>query len=180
MKKSLICKSHTIENKFPVNTEEHSLGKHQWTFLSQSIQSCFKLLDIFPESSPWVLLFSLTQYPDTVNLLFTSFAPESTQAITKGIHPLEGCCLSIRCSRAGLSSWESTKQRAQAAAGENASAGRVATDDHGWELHVAQPRFLSWQQLFVETERVLKRAPFYSPCDNNRECCNIITHVSEL
>lgn len=53
-------------------------------------------------------------------------------------------------------------------------------ENHGWELHVAQPKFLSWQQLFVETEGVLKRAPFYGPCDNNRECCNVITRVSEL
>lgn len=53
-------------------------------------------------------------------------------------------------------------------------------ENPGWELHVAQPKFLSWQQLFVETEGVLKRAPFYGPCDNNRECCNVITRVSEL
>lgn len=32
----------------------------------------------------------------------------------------------------------------------------------------------------METEGVLKRAPFYGPCDNNRECCNVITRVSEL
>lgn len=85
--------------------------------------------------------------------------------------------------RAGLGAGESPQQRAraaQAAAGEAASAGRAAADEHGWELHVAQPKFLSWQQLFVETEGVLKRAPFYGPCDNNRECCNVITHVSEL
>lgn len=68
----------------------------------------------------------------------------------------------------------------QAAAGEAASAGRAAADDHSWELHVVQPKFLSWQQLFVETPGVLKRAPFYGPCDNNRECCNVITRVAEL
>jgi len=47
-------------------------------------------------------------------------------------------------------------------------------------LHVAQPKFLSWQQLFVETEGVSKKAPFYGPCDNHCECCNVTTHVSEL
>lgn len=78
---------------------------------------------------------------------------------------------------------ESTQQcagTAQAAAGEAVSTGSAATDDHGWELHGAQSKFLSWQQLFAETERVLKRAPFYGPCDNKPKCCNVITHVSEL
>lgn len=78
---------------------------------------------------------------------------------------------------------ESTQQRAEAAlaaAGEAASTGSAATDDRGWELHEAQSKFLSWQQLFAETERVSKRAPFYGPCDNNPKCCNVITHVSEL
>lgn len=87
------------------------------------------------------------------------------------------------CGTAGLGARQSAQQRVQAAqaATRNAASTRRATaDDHGWELHVAQHKFLSWQQLFVETEGILKKAPFYSPCDNNHECCNVITHVSEL
>lgn len=78
---------------------------------------------------------------------------------------------------------ESTQQRAetaQAAAGEAASTGSAATDDQGWELHRAQAKFLSWQQLLAETERALKGAPFYGPCDNNPKCCNVVKCVSEL
>lgn len=174
------CKSLTTEEKFPVNTESRSLEKHEWTLLSGSIQSCIKLLATLPESSPPVLIFSVTEYPDPINLLFASFTPESSQGLTQGIQPQKGCCLSVGWDKAVLGAGESTEQRAQAAAGEAASTGRAAADDHGWELHVAQPKFLSWQQLFVETEGVLKKAPFYGPCDNNCECCNVITHVSEL
>lgn len=126
----------------------------------------------------------MTKYPDPVNVPFASFTPESTQGITKGIDP-PWRVAARQWDAAGLY-WE--QGRAQSSLHRQhrqllekaASAGRAAAEDHGWELHVAQPKFLSWQQLFVETEGVLKRAPFYGPCDNNRECCNVITHVSEL
>jgi len=78
----------------------------------------------------------MTNHPDPASLLFASFTPESTQGVTKGIHPRESCCLSVGCGRAGLGAGESTHwcaQAARAAAGEDASAGRVTTDDHGWD-----------------------------------------------
>lgn len=103
-----------------------------------------------------------------MSLPFTPFIPESTQPTVE-----------MRQSWA-LSREEHIAEEEQTAAGETAPTGRAAADDHVWELHVTQSKFFSWQQLLVETKGDLKRAPFYGPYDNNRECCNAITHVSEL
>lgn len=46
--------------------------------------------------------FFVTKYPDPVTLPFASCAPESTQGMAKVVHPWEGCCPSVGCSRAGL------------------------------------------------------------------------------
>lgn len=164
---NLIFKFYTIENIFPVNTQVHSLGKLQWTFLSPMI---------FHSQDCWTHKLAIhPMHPSVLSRHHQGHSPLGGREAGK-----EGCCPLWDKAEPSLEQGEHTAEEAQAAAREASSAGRAATDDHGWELHVAQAKFLSWQQLLVETEADLKRAPFYGPYDNNCECWDVITHVSEL